>query len=144
MHQRKVWLLVRGDIFCQGLKVHLEQWGFQVVEHPFGQGIAPKLTGGQAPALVIMDYKSAFSKQEAALLTSGHTIPILFLVAHQQALQALPPEVQSLNCYCCLPKPCPIKDLQHAVENLLGISIAHQGVPEEVVPPFSLPRAAGK
>ena len=135
---------MRGDIFCQGLKVHLERWGLQVVEQPFGPGIAAKLTGGQEPELIIMDYKSSFSKQEAALLTSGHTIPVLFLVAHQQALQALPPEVQSLNYYYCLPKPCPIKDLQHAVENLLGISIAHQGVPEEVVPPFSLPRAAGK
>ena len=135
---------MRGDIFCQGLKVHLEQWGLQVVEPPFRPGIAPKLTGGQEPALIIMDYKSAFSRQEAALLTNGHTIPILFLVAHQQALQALPLAVQSLNYYCCLPKPCPIKDLQNAVESLLGISIAHQGAPEEVVPPFSLSLPAGK
>ncbi len=102
------------------------------------RGIAAQLTGRQEPALVITDYKSYCSKQQAALLTSGHTIPILFLVAHQQALQALPLEVQSLNYYC-LPKPCPIGDLQKAVEGLLGIRIAQKQIHEEVIPPFSSP-----
>ena len=144
MHKRKVWLLVRGDIFCQGLKVHLEQWGLQVVEHPPAQEVAAALTGGQEPALVIMDYKSRFSKQEATLLNSGHTIPILFLVAHPEALQTLPAQVQSVRYYCCLPKPCPLQDLQDAAERLLGVRIAHQQAPEVVVSPFSLPLPAGR
>ncbi len=139
MHKREVWLLVRGDIFCQGLKVYLEQWGFQVVEPPLGLGTFARLTGGHEPALVIMDYKSRFSKQEAALLTPGHTVPILFLVAHLEALESLSLQVQSVNYYCCLPKPCPIGDLQKAVEGLLGIRIAQAEIEEEVVPPFSLP-----
>lgn len=144
MHKSKVWLLVRGDIFCQGLKVYLAQWGLQVVEHPFGQEVAAELTGGQEPALVIMDYKSRFSKPEAVLLTNGHTIPILFLVAHQEVFQTLPAQVQPVNSYCCLPKPCPIQDLQDAVERLLGIRMAHREAPEEVVSPFSLPLSAGR
>ncbi len=141
MQKKKVWLLVRGDIFCQGMKVYLEQWGLQVVEHPYITGIAQELSRGQQPALVIMDYKNVFSKQEALLLTPGDTIPILFLVAPQQALETIPWEVQSLH-YCCLPKPCPVNDLHKAVESLLGIRIAHQEVPEEVVSPFFLPLPA--
>ncbi len=131
--------MVRGDIFCQGLKLYLEQWGLAVVEPPFGSGTVARLTGGQEPALVIMDYKSQFSAQEAALLSPGHTVPILFLAAKSEALQALPLEVQSLNYYC-LPKPCPIGDLQKAVEGLLGIRIAQKQIHEEVIPPFSSPR----
>jgi len=135
---------VRGDIFCQGLKVYLAQWGLQVLEHPFRQEVAAELTGGQEPDLVIRDYKSRFSKPETALLTSRHTSPILFLVARQEALQTLPAQVQSLNYYCCLPKHCPITDLQNAVERLLGIRIAHREAPGEVVSPFSLPLPAGR
>ncbi len=108
------------------------------------QGIAAQLTGRREPAVVITNYKSYCSKQEAALLTSGHIIPILFLVTHQQALQTLPPEVQSVNYYGCLPKSCPIKDMQKAVESFLGNRIAHQQAPEEVVPPFALPLPAGR
>ncbi len=129
--------MVRGDIICQGLKVYLEQWGLEVVEQPFGSGNAARLTRTQEPALIIIDYKSRFSKQEAALLTSGHTVPMLFLVAHSEALEALSIQVQSVNYYCCLPKPCPIQDLQKAVEGLLGMRIAQEEIPEKVVSSFS-------
>ena len=141
MHKRKVWLLVRGDIFCQGLRVYLEQWGLEVVEHPFGPGNVAGFTSGQEPALIITDYKSRFSRQEAALLTPGHTVPILFLVAKSEALESLSVQAQSVNYYCCLPKPCSIADLQKAVEGLLGIRIAQAEIHEEVVPPFSFPLA---
>lgn len=133
-------MLVRGDIFCQGLKLNLEQWGLEVVEPPSGAGTVAGLTGGREPALVIMDCKSRFSAQEAALLSPGHTVPILFLAAKSEVLESLPIQVQSVNYYCCLPKPCPIGDLQKAVEGLLGIRIAQKQIHEEVIPPFSSPR----
>ena len=139
MHKKEVWLMVRGDIFCQGLKLYLEQWGLAVVEPPFGSGTVARLTGGQEPALVIMDYKSQFSAPEAALLSPGHTVPILFLAAKSEALESLSIQAQSVN-YHCLPKPCPIGDLQKAVEDLLGIRIAQKQIHEEVIPPFSSPR----
>lgn len=144
MHKRKVWLLVQGDIFCHGLKVQLEQWGLQVVDQPFQKGTATKLTGGQEPALIIMDYKNRFSGPEASLLTSRHTVPILFLVAQSEVLAALSLQVQSINYYRCLPKPCPIGDLQKAVASLLCISIDCEQAPEQVVAPFSVPLPASR
>ena len=89
---------------------------------------------------MIMDYKSRFTAQEAALLTPGHTVPILFLAAKSEALESLSVQAQSVNYYCCLPKPCPVGDLQKAVEGLLGIRIAQKQIHEEVIPPFSSPR----
>jgi hypothetical protein len=143
MLNRKVWLLVRGDIFCQGLKLYLEQWGLQVADHPFRKGIAPELNGRQQPALIIMDYKAKFSSHEAALLTSGHTIPVLFMVSHSQDYDALSRQVKSVSYYCCLPKPCPISALQKAVENLLGVPLSPEAAPEEVVAPFPFPLPEG-
>lgn len=137
MHNGKVWVLVRGDIFQEGLSMHLRQWGFEVVTEPFERKEA-RLEGEQEPAMIIMDYSTSPSGREAALLTSRHTVPILFLVAHPEAIKVLPAHVQVVNYYC-LPKPCPIADLQGAVENLLGIAVARPEPTEAPVASFSLP-----
>jgi DNA-binding NarL/FixJ family response regulator len=139
MYKRKVWLLVQGDIFCYGLRVHLQHWGFEVVEEPFWQGSVLKLTADQEPDLIILDYKTRFSGQEAALLTGRHTVPILFLVTNAQALKVPSQQAQMVNSYCCLPKPCPLKDLQKAVANLLGVTFTGMEAPEEMVSPLRLP-----
>ena len=40
--------MVRGDIFCQGLKLYLEQWGLEVVEPPSGSEPLPDLPGDRS------------------------------------------------------------------------------------------------
>jgi hypothetical protein len=136
MKEKKVVIMVRGDVFSFGLQVYFREWGYApvLIRRPDpGQVLA--LVREHQPVLLVTDLLTwpggpGGPEPHAA----PPPVPTLLLVAQGCMSNAQYDALRGVPGYKLLPKPCPISHLKRDVEALLSVAIPAEAPSETVSP----------
>lgn len=135
MNGNCVLIMVRGDVFSQGLGVNFREWGFEPVIGRPDPTQVPALIRHYKPVLLVTDLLTwpggPASREPAA---APPPVPTLLLLAHPGPDNAPYAALQGVPGYQVLPKPCPVAHLKRGVEALLAVAIPAV-TPSETVDP---------
>jgi DNA-binding response OmpR family regulator len=125
MQKGLVLVLIKGAVFTEGVRLYFEEWGFEVRDI---SGAQPSLQDviTQQPALIVLDLPArlAASGAESQLLDQNHQVLLLLLATDARLLQRHALHLQRVYHYDCIPKPCPVEELERAAERLLGCTLS--------------------
>ncbi|HEX8528392.1 MAG TPA: hypothetical protein VF646_00150 [Cytophagales bacterium] len=136
MEGNKVLIMVRGDVFSQGLRVNFQEWGFEpvVAARPDPTQVLA-LVWQHQPVLLVTDlltWPGGPASREP--LAAPPPVPTLLLVAHPGPAHAPGAALQGVPGYHVLPKPCPVAHLKRGAETLLSVTLPGV-IPSETVSP---------
>ncbi len=134
MEGSKVLIMVRGDVFAHGLRVHFQEWGFEpVVGWPDPTQVL-SLVWQHKPVLLVTDLLTWPGGPAFRAPGAAPPVPTLLLVAQPGPAHAPYAVLQGVPGYHVLPKPCLVAHLKWGVETLLSVTISSD-IPSETVSP---------
>jgi DNA-binding response OmpR family regulator len=123
MYQQRILICVPAPIISSGLSVQFLGWGFEQIEYVRDLKSAIDIVNNHPPALLVLDPDSPDTQLSFSLIQQVRknriNIPVIFISRHAIQSLAWQDQLQWLEPYKWLSKPCHIEDLWQAVITLL-------------------------